>query len=78
MNELFDEELKVQAINIAMAIETGTCDYDYILDILKSDPQGATPLILFWSRFNDMTRNALERLCDYKARKIIEKCYEIS
>ena len=78
MDKILNEEMKAQAINIAMAIETGTCDFDYILDILKSDPQGATPLILFWSRFNDMTRNALERLCDYKARKILETCYEIS
>ena len=76
LNDLFDDEMKAQAINIAMGIETGTIDYDYVLHILGTAPDSHF-IVLFWANFNDMTRNALDRLYDYAARKHLEKCWEI-
>lgn len=75
LNELFDDEMKAQAINIAMAIETGCIDYDYVIDVLGTMPDSKY-LILFWNNFNDMTRNALNMLYTHAARKHLEKCYE--
>ena len=76
LNDLFDDDMKAQAINIAMGIETGTIDFDYVIHILETMPNSEY-LLLFWDNFNDMTKNALARLYDYSARKHLEKCYEI-
>lgn len=76
LNDLFNDEMKAQAINIAMAIETGCIDYDYVIDILGTMPDSKY-LILFWNNFNDMTRNALNMLYTHAARKHLEKCFEI-
>ena len=76
LNDLFDDEMKAQAINIAMGIETGTIDYDYVLHILETSPDSHF-IVLFWDNFNDMTKNALNILYDYAARKHLEKCWEI-
>ena len=75
LNQLFDDDMKASAINIAMGIETGTIDYDYVIDILGTMPDSKY-LILFWHNFNDMTRNALNLLYTYAARKHLEICWE--
>ena len=75
LNDLFDDDMKAQAINIARGIETGTIDFDYVIHILETMPNSEY-LLLFWDNFNDMTKNALARLYDYSARKHLEKCWE--
>ena len=77
LNDLFDDDMTAMAINIAMKIETGTIDYDYVIDVLGTMPDSEF-VILFWQNFNDMTRNALNLLYTYAARKYLENCWEIS
>ena len=77
IREIFDDEMIASSIKVAMAIETGEIDYDHVIEQIERDPIGGQMLILFLSRFNDMTRNALELLYTHAARKHLEKCYEI-
>ena len=77
IKKVFNDDMIASSLNVAMAIEAGTIDYDHVLEQLEADPIGGRMLILFLSRFNDMTRNALDILYDYAARKHLEKCWEI-
>lgn len=78
IRQIFDDEMIASSIKVAMAIETGEADYDYIIEQIEADPIGGRMLILFLSRFNDMTRNALDLLYTHAARKHLEKCYKES
>lgn len=62
------------AINLAMQVETGTADFEEILKRFKEYPNLATNIITFWFGFNDMTRNALNRIVTYKCQRHLEKC----
>ena len=73
-NEVMTKEMQADAINLAMAIDTGTIDLDHVLSVLKQeDQEGVSTLVLFWYRFNDMTKSAVDRLCDYAKQKKLQK-----
>jgi hypothetical protein len=66
-----------EAINLAMQIECGTADFDYILDKMHNNQLYGINLLDFWMNFNRMTRNAIKELTYYKCRKHLEKCLEV-
>ena len=69
-----DKDTIAKAINIAMAIETGTIDYDFVLQTIYENPSESELLILFWLTFNEMTINAVKELETYKTRIFLENC----
>lgn len=82
MKILVDKETTAKALNIAMAVETGSADLDYILCHLGNAPDDVLDAIIsFWNDFNDMTRNALDILTKCAQRNIdidfLEKCYKL-
>lgn len=82
-NQVMTKEMKANAINLAMAIDTGTIDIDHVLEVLKTeDKEACSTIVLFWMRFNDMTRSAVDRLFDYAKRKeninYLEKCFNLN
>ena len=66
------------AVILAMKIDTGTINYDDVLNIIEKNKLYGTDIIRFWFCFNAMTRNALRRLVNYKLVKHLEKCLEVS
>ena len=76
INQMCDDEMKAGLLNLAMQIETGTIDFDNVIHYMNECEEFAITLVIFLSRFNDMTRNALDRLYDYSARKHLEICWE--
>ena len=65
-NEVMTKEMQADAINLAMAIDTGTIDYDFVLDTLKKEnKEGSRTLIIFWYRFNEMTKSVVDKLYAY-------------
>ena len=77
INQVFDDEMKAGFLNLAMKIETGTIDYDEVISYMNECEEFAFMLALFLSRFNDMTRRAMDLLYDYATRKHLEKCWEL-
>lgn len=71
-------EQQKEAVTLAMQIETGTADLDKILNDFQTYPNLANNLVHFWWFFNDMTRNAIAILVDYKSRKHLERCLKVS
>lgn len=77
LKEIFDKKSTAQALNIAESIIIGAIDCKYVWDILKSSPRDSMYLILFWSRFNNTTKQALDKLYNYASRNHLEKCWDI-
>lgn len=73
MYELTKEEQEV-AMQVAMDIENGIIQYDTVLNQFAGDKIGSAPLIHFWYNACEMTRQLVENLYMYKARKHLEKC----
>jgi hypothetical protein len=69
-------EQQKEAVNMAMQIETGTADLDYILNRIASNHVYGVNLLEFWMNFNQMTRNAIKQLTYHKCRLHLEKCME--
>lgn len=77
LDDLLDKETQAKLINLAMAIETETVDYDFVLKVLSDNSGESKYLLYFLLKFNEMTRNAVNKLYDYKARKHLETCWRI-
>lgn len=75
---MLTKEQQCQAINLAMQIETGTANYDEILKQFENYPNLALNLVTFWQDFDDMTRNAIKTLVNYKCVKHLNKCWELN
>lgn len=76
-----DEDLTAQALSIAMGIDTGLIHPADALEILEEmDKKILRDLLIFWLKFDEMTKRAVDRLYEFKERKIIvdylEKCLE--
>lgn len=59
----FNIEEKSMLINLAMQIESGAIEYKKILNCIKEDPEEWSRILLFWMRFNDMTKRVVDLLC---------------
>ncbi|MCM1338775.1 MAG: hypothetical protein NC191_03795 [Muribaculaceae bacterium] len=71
-------EQQKEAVTLAMQVETGTADFDKILNDIQTDQNYGTELVHFWWFFNNMTRNAVRRLVHYKLSSQLEKCLAVS
>lgn len=59
----FNIEEKSMLINLAMQIESGAIEYKKILNCINEDPEEWSRILLFWMRFNDMTKRVVDLLC---------------
>ena len=71
---MLTKQQQEMAVNLAMQVECGTADYEQILESFKKYPNLSTNVLYFWYNFNDMTKNAIKRLHEYKCRKHLESC----
>lgn len=67
-----------EAVTLAMKIEIGDINYNYVLDTLRCNPSLATDLVYFWMTFNSMTRNAVQTLVTEKCRLHLEACWSLT